>query len=121
MLSAWNANSSIKFQFDDLTPGAIDTDDVGRVKAVLTTKLQQATHTLVLVGSHANDFHPDRASIGQRNWIWWEIEQSKKLGNKLIAVKIQPSNTFPEPLFGSGATQAKSFTFDAIVNAINAA
>lgn len=121
MLSAWIANAKNPVDFDDLTPGAIDTDDVGRVKGVLTTRIRAARHTLVLVGAHANDYHKDRAKIGARNWIWWEIEQSKAEGNGLIAVKLTSANPTPDPLYNSGATWAMSFSRDAILKAIDGA
>jgi hypothetical protein len=121
MLSAWLANSSNPVDFDDLTPGAIDTNDVGRVKAVLTTQIRSATHTLVLLGAGANTIHKDSTKIGSRNWIWWEIERSKIEGKGLIAVKIERYNPTPDPLSGSGATWAMSFTQDAILKAISAA
>jgi hypothetical protein len=119
MLSAWIANPKNPISFQDLTPGAIDTDDVSRVKAVLTGKIRDATHTLILVGSAANSPHKDRVQIGSRNWIWWEIEQSKSEGNRLIAVKIDSGNPTPDPLYNSGAHWAMSFTQDAILKAIN--
>lgn len=104
-----------------MTPGAIDTDDVSRVKGVLTTRIRAATHTLVLVGEHVNDVHKDTAKISSRNWIWWEIEQSKAAGNGLIAVKINAANPTPDPLYNAGAKWAMSFTQDAILKAINEA
>jgi hypothetical protein len=76
---------------------------------------------LVLIGEHANDFHKDRTQIGTRNWIWWEIEQSKTEGNRLIAVKIKSTNETPNPLLNAGAKWALSFTQDAVLNAINEA
>jgi len=121
LLSAWLANAKNPIDFDDLTPGAIDTSDVGRVKAVLTARIRAATHTLVLVGEHTNDKHADSAKIGDQNWIWWEINQSKAASNGLIAVKIKSSNLTPTPLFDSGATWAMSFTQDAILKAIDEA
>lgn len=121
LLSAWLANAKNPIDFDDLTPGAIDTSDVSRVKAVLTARIRAATHTLVLVGGHANDKHADSAKIGDQNWIWWEINQSKAAGNGLIAVKIKSSNLTPAPLFNSGANWAMSFTQDAILKAIDEA
>lgn len=121
MLSAWLANADNPLDFDDLTPGAIDTSDVGRVKAVLTTQIRAATHTLVLVGAHANTRHQDSGDIGTRNWIWWEIEKSKAERNGLIAVKISTTNPTPDPLLGAGATWAMSFTQDAILKAIDEA
>ena len=121
LISAWLANATNPVDFEDLTPGAIDTSDVGRVKSVLTTRIRGATHTLVLVGAYANDVHTDTKKIGDRNWIWWEINQSKIEGNGLIAVKIAASNPTPDPLYGSGAKWAMSFTQDAILKAIDEA
>ncbi len=121
MLSAWLANPNNPVNFIDLTPGAIDTNDISRVKGVLTTQIRAATHTLVLVGEHANDYHKDWMKIGTRNWIWWEIEQSKAEGKGLIAVKIKSTNPTPDPLKNAGASRAMSFTQDAILKVINGA
>lgn len=119
MLSAWLANPNNPVDFVDLTPGEIDTDDVGRVKAVITTQIRAATHTLVLIGAEANAKHKDSEKIGTRNWIWWEIEQSKTEKNGLIAVKIVSTNPTPDPLKDAGAKWAMSFTQEAILKAIN--
>ena len=119
LLSAWVADANNPVSFQDLTPGAIDTNDVGPVKAVLTTQIRAATHTLFLIGAYANTTHKDSAKIGTRNWIWWEIEKSKEEGNRLIAVKINSSNPTPDPLLNSGARWAMSFTLDAILKAVD--
>jgi hypothetical protein len=121
LLSAWIANPKFPISFEDLTPGAIDTNDVGRVKGVLSTRIRSATHTLVLLGKQANAVHADTGRIGSRNWIWWEIEQSKLAGNQLIAVKLEQSNPTPDPLYGSGAKWAMSFTQEAVRRAIEEA
>lgn len=121
MLSAWIANPKMVFDFEDLTPGEIDSNDVGRVKAVLTTKIRAATHTLVLVGSEACKRHKDSAAIGELNWIWWEIEKSKAEKKGLIAVKLDSKNPTPEPLLNAGAKWALSFSLDGILKAINEA
>ena len=121
LLAAWLANSNNPLDFEDLTPGAIDTDDVGRVKAVLTTRIRTATHTLVLIGAHANDYHRDRSEIGTRNWIWWEIEQSKAEGKGLIAVKINSNNEPPDPILNAGAKWAYNFNQTSILTAIDEA
>src|SRR5688500_251433 len=110
LLSAWIANRSFSIDFEDLTPSAIDTDDVGRVKAVLTTRIRAATHTLFLIGSEANTRHKDAVQIGSRNWIWWEAEQSKQEGNGLIAVKLESNSPTPDPLLGTRVKWAMSFT-----------
>ncbi len=119
LLKAWAANANNPLEFEDLTPGEINTSDVGRVKALLTTQIRAATHTLVIIGAHANDYHADRAKIGTRNWIWWEIEKSKEEGKRLIAVKLASTNPTPDPLYNSGAAWAMSFTQDPVLKAIN--
>ena len=116
---AKNPRSDI--EFTDVTPEEIQSYDVGRIKAVLTRKIREATHTLVIVGKYANSYHPDSDEIGERNWQWWEINKSDEEGKGFIAVKIESSNKPPDPLYGKGATWANSFTVDAIVNAIDRA
>lgn len=121
LLSAWLANPTNPVDFQDLTPGEIDTNAIDRVKARLTTQIRAATHTLVLIGEYANATHADSAKLGTRNWIWWEIEQSKREGNGLIAVKIKSTNPTPEPLRNANASWSMSFTQDAVLKAINEA
>jgi hypothetical protein len=72
LLSAFSANEKSEIDFEDLTPGEIDSDNVGRVKAVLTGKIKESTHLLVIVGAYANEQHPDYKLIDDRNWQWWE-------------------------------------------------
>jgi hypothetical protein len=121
LLTALAKNPRSDIEFTDVTPEEIQSYDVGRIKAVLTKKIKEATHTLVIVGKYANSYHPDRDEIGERNWQWWEINKSDEEGKGFIAVKIESSNEPPEPLYGKGATWANSFTVDAIVNAIDRA
>lgn len=121
LLTAFSKNPANDIEFIDSTPGAIDTNAVDRVKAVLTTRIRSATHTLVLVGEYANTRHRDAAEIGTRNWQWWEIEKSKAEGKKLIGVKIERSNDSPEPLLNAGASWAYSYSVDSILEAIRKA
>ncbi len=121
LLTALAKNPRSDIEFTDVTPEEIQSYDVGRIKAVLTRKIREATHTLVIVGKYANSYHPDSDEIGERNWQWWEINKSDEEGKGFIAVKIESSNKPPDPLYGKGATWANSFTVDAIVNAIDRA
>jgi len=121
LLTALAKNPRSDIEFTDVTPEEIQSYDVGRIKAVLTKKIKEATHTLVIIGKHANSYHPYRDEIGERNWQWWEINKSDEEGKGFIAVKIESSNEPPEPLYGKGATWANSFTVDSIVNAIDRA
>jgi hypothetical protein len=121
LLSALKENSGSRIDFEDLTPGEIQSYDVGRIKAALTRRIRASDCTLVIVGKHANGYHADRLRIGARNWQWWEIEKSKAEGNRLIAVKIERSNASPLPLVGAGAKWAHSFNVEAILKAIGEA
>jgi len=121
LLTALAKNPRSDIEFTDVTPEEIQSYNVDRIKAVLTKKIKEATHTLVIVGKYANSYHPDRDEIGERNWQWWEINKSDEEGKGFIAVKIESSNEPPDPLYGKGATWANSFTVDAIVNAIDRA
>lgn len=118
LLSALKENTGSAISFIDVTPGEINTSDVGRVKAVLTQRIKDATHTLVIVGQFANSSHRDAVRIGERNWQWWEIEKSKQEGKKLIMVKINSGYGTPTPLLNAGASRAMSFTVPSIVGAI---
>lgn len=121
LLVAWDANSNFEFSFNDLTPTEINSNNYSRVKAVITQKISAATYLLVIVGEHANDEHPRKNEIGDRNWLNWEINKAKQLGKKLVAVKIDRSNKLPTALMGAGASLAMSFTKDAIIKALNEA
>lgn len=121
LLEAWNANTSFEFVFNDQTPREINSYNVDRVKAALTAKIKGATHTLVIVGAEANRLHPDHHLIGSRNWINFEIHQSKLYGKKLVAVKLKAAYESPVELLGSGASWAMSFTEASIIEAIKRA
>ena len=118
LLVAWNYNHDFDFTFNDQTPSEVQSSEISRIKAVLTTKIREASITLVIVGEDCNKQHPDNKDIGKRNWQIFEIEKSKELGNKLVAVKLNMYNDTPEELYGCGVSWAMSFTFDAIKRAI---
>jgi Thoeris protein ThsB, TIR-like domain len=118
LLEAWHAHPRFQFVFQDETPREIDSTDVGRVKAALTAKINRATHTLVIVGEFANAIHRQMLWIGYRNWINFEIAQSRASGNKIVAVKLDRRFESPEELNGAGASWAMAFTEEAIVRAL---
>ena len=121
LLEAWHANSDFDFVFSDVTPSEINTNDIGRIKAGLTTKIILATHTLVIIGKEANKVHKDSRLIGHRNWINFEIYQSKLYSKKLAAVKLSTYYVDPEELMLANVSWAFSFTEDAIIRALNQA
>lgn len=121
LLEAWDANPSFEFVFSDATPDEINTYNIGRIKAALTTKINSATYTLVIVGKEANKIHKDHKLIGFRNWINFEIHQSKLNRNKLVGVKLEKHYESPEELIGVSAQWALSFNQDSIIRALNEA
>ena len=121
LLEAWNANPRFQFIFRDETPGEINSTDIGRIKAGLTMRINEATHTLVLVGQFANAPHPKRLEIGERNWINWEIWRSraKSPPNRIAAVMLEPNLELPERLTDTGGvTWARKFEEAAIIDAL---
>ncbi|MFA5747460.1 MAG: TIR domain-containing protein [Candidatus Paceibacterota bacterium] len=121
LLSAFSKNSRFDIEFIDVTPDEIQSYSIDRIKAVLTGKIKDATHTLVVTGEYANSYHRDSREIGARNWQWWEINKSHEEGKGLIGIKIKSTNDWPTPLLGKGAALAHSFEVDAIINAIDKA
>jgi hypothetical protein len=121
LLEAWNKNPKFDFVFQDHSSGEINSFNVGRVKASLTAKISKATHTLVIVGQYANSPHKDQLLIGSKNWINFEIKQSKASGNKLVAVKLSKFYISPDELVGANAKWAMSFTQAAIIKALSEA
>jgi Thoeris protein ThsB, TIR-like domain len=98
LLQAWDANPEFDFVFEDKTPGEIKTNDIGRIKAGLTRKINEASHTLFIVGKHANQPHKDRNAIGFINWINYEAYQSIQSDNYLAVVKLDDSCGIPNEL-----------------------
>jgi len=120
LLEGWDANPNFEFRISDKSAHEINTDNVSRVKASLTQKIKDATYTLVLIGKYANKKHPDSNLIGDINWINWEINKSRELGNKLIAVKLDIGNESPKAILGVGAKWA-SFNQKSIIEALEKA
>jgi hypothetical protein len=118
LLEAWAANSRFHLVFQDLTPHEVQTERVDRVKAVLTSKVKDSTHTLVIIGQYANQLHADRGLIGCRNWINYEIQQSRLYGKKIIGVRVRPSYVLPELILGSGGKHVEGFTQAGIMKAL---
>lgn len=115
LLSAFDANRSSQIAFEDLTPGEINSNNVARVKAVLTRQISESSHMLVIVGAYANSRHPDAALIGDINWQCWEINKAKELGKPLLAIRLANANESPKPLLNAGAQWAYSFSVDNIL------
>lgn len=121
LLEAWDANPRFEFVFSDATPREINSYNVGRVKGALTAKINNATHTLVIVGKEANKLHKDHGLIGFPNWINFEVHQSKLNRNRFAAIKLDRSYESPEELLGVGASWAMNFTQATIIKALNEA
>ena len=121
LLQAWDANPDFDFSFSDYSSSKIKSSDIPTVKSALTTKINTADYTLVIVGTEANKEHEDSDAIGYTNWLNFEIAKSKANGNKLIGVKLSSGNTSPDELLGSGASWAMSFERDAVLKALDEA
>lgn len=118
LLEAWNANPEFDFVFKDETPGEINTNDIGRIKAGLTRKINDATYTLFIVGKYSNQPHKDRASIGFINWINFEAYQSIQSRNYLAVVKLDASCSVPDEL-NAKYSWITGFTEQNVIDVLN--
>ena len=118
LLEAWDANSEFDFVFKDETPGEINTNDISRIKAGLTRKINDATHSLFIVGRHANQPHKDKRSICFINWINFEACQSIQSGNRLAVVKLDDSFAIPSELKAE-YSWISEFTESNVIDVIN--
>ncbi|HIZ68576.1 MAG TPA: TIR domain-containing protein [Candidatus Prevotella avicola] len=119
LLAALAANSNIDFTFEDTTSKEINSENVGRVKAVLTRKINESDITLVIVGKEANKLHQDAGLIGYKNWQNFEIAKSVEAGNKIVGVKLDRTYESPEELLGHCDAWAYSFELASITKALN--
>lgn len=117
-LDMWDANKRFQFTFQSHTPNEIQSYNIGRIKAVLTSKVKEATHVIVLVGKYANQIHPDSQKIGFRNWINFEVYQARYYRKRIVVVMLNPNNTLPEWLHKSGAKLVNGFHEKDIIEAL---
>lgn len=118
LLEAWDANPDFEFVFSDKTPEEIQSNDIGRIKAAIALKINQSTHTLVIVGKYPNSRHKDSAKIGYVNWINFEVHQSNENKNKIVAVFIEGNYEEPLEFEGYYIKRVYGFEEDKIVNAL---
>lgn len=118
LLEAWHKNPKFNFTFEDGTPTEINSENVGRVKAALTTKVKTANTTLVLIGKHVNERHRHSTLIGFKNWINFEIARSIENGNRLAIVMLERGNELPDELRGAEYSIAYSFTEESVMAAL---
>ena len=119
LLQAWNKNEKFELDFSDHTPGEIQSDNIGRIKAVLTQKIRECNLVLGIVGKDANKLHSDSAKIGEINWQNWEIAQAVEEGKKIILVKIKKANKIFETARGKNTYIITGFTEEKIMKALN--
>jgi hypothetical protein len=112
LLLAWDANRDFDFYLNDQSVDvSVDSTDAGAIKRVISSKINESTYFLCLIGK--------KTSKGQ--WVTWEINKAVELKKKIVAVKTESANETPSAILGVGATWALSFRFDSIKKAIDEA
>ena len=115
----WNNNKYIDFDIIDKTPSEIDTYNISRIKAGLTTKISESNILLVISGDYINTPHRDRNEIGCINWQNWECRKALELNKKIILVKLKSSSLIPEELLGEKREDVVGLELDKVNNAIS--
>lgn len=119
LMSAWDKNKQIDFSIDDTTPDEISSNDISRIKAVLTTKIKEANGLVVISGKYINSKHKDSSQIGCVNWQNWECEKALELCKSIILIKLDSTCAVPEKIYGKNRTDIIGFDEDEIIKAIN--
>lgn len=117
ILSTWENKTDFDFSVNDLSLEKLRGKSITSVKQELERKMAGSEHTLVIIGKNSNSLHPNYREIGYSNWQNFEIARSKKLGHKIITVKLDQSYNTPEELLHAGAKRA-SFNIDSIISAL---
>jgi hypothetical protein len=112
MLLAWDKNKEFDFElYNGSLKEAINSQDAEYIKSKIRPLINRASHLLCIVGKRS----------ASSEWISWEIQTAVNAKKRLIGVKIEKSNTSPDPLLKNGTTWALSFNFEAIKKAVEAA
>ena len=110
LLIEWDANSEFEFGITDKSADdSIDSTNMAVIKKNIFSQIYSADYFLCIIGTKTN----------KSDWVKWEIDKAVELGKKIIAVKIDSTNTSPDEILKVGASWAMSFTFDSIKKAIN--
>ena len=109
LLLAWDANSEFDFSLDDTSADvSINSTDAAAIKRAISAKINNSTYFLCIIGKKTY----------KSAWVKWEISKAVELGKKIVAVKIDSTNTSPDEILG-GASWAMSFSFESIKTAIS--
>lgn len=121
ILNSWDANQHIDFEFDDGSTREINSWNVDRVKAAITTKIKGADCLLAIIGKYSDNYHKDSQLIGFKNWQYFEISKAIELGKKVVAVKLDRNFKTPSILYNQGVSWAMSFSLESVKTALHKA
>ncbi|NQV12906.1 MAG: TIR domain-containing protein [Parcubacteria group bacterium] len=119
LLEAWDANDEFDFVFSDKTPTEINSENIEPIKAGLTKKIKEATHTLVIVGEEANYQHSNHELIGYKNWINFEVAKSIEDGNRIAVVRLENNYTLPEEIHEGEYSIVEGYTESNIIDVLD--
>lgn len=109
LLLGWSFHPDIEFSMNDRSADvSIQSYSAVVIKRAISAKINDATYFLILVGK----------DTWKSSWCNWEIEKAIELRKKIIAVKLNSTNTTPAALYNIGAKWAMSFTLLGISKAL---
>lgn len=110
VLEGWNTLQRFSFSSRETLTWDASPPDLAPIKTDIHAKVTRSKLTLVIVGKSANALHSRHEAIGYRNWINFEIAESRAAGNRIVAVKLDPAFEPPEQLVGARVDWVPSFT-----------
>jgi hypothetical protein len=121
LLEGWEDDPEFEFEFCIDPPLEVNPNNIGRIKTELTSRIHSASHTLVIVGKGANRDDRHSRLIGHKNWINFEIFQSRQNQNKIAAVKLDKSHESPDELAKAHVSWASDFQKENVIRALKEA
>jgi MTH538 TIR-like domain (DUF1863) len=122
VIATWIDVDGYEFVFGDVSAKDIKDWNAKDIQAVLTPQIKKTELTLVLIGRFSNTVRKNAESTGSKNWVNFEIAQSKANNNKLVAIKLSKQHTTPDELQGvETVVWADSILLADVVAALNAA
>ncbi len=118
ILESWEDDPEFEFEFCVDPPVDVNPENIHRIKSELSARIHSASHTLVIVGRHANKDDRHAHLIGHKNWINFEIYQSRWNQNKIAAVKIDQLHELPEELHKANVSWAMEFSKEHVIQAL---
>ena len=82
------SKNKVKFIYKNAVPDETSSKSIASIKKEFLTKLDEATHILVVIDEEANKLHTDHEQIGYHNWINFIVAMAIEKKKKIVVIKL---------------------------------